>query len=505
MRRRARFRGVKKTPKSLEKDILERSRRLADDPKLLMPECARNCRRCPIRTSVEKMHKVSANKNDPKKLDFAMKWGDQLVRAYAATISLAESGKVPYLAAARTPMGEVSYAVRGKVERDVLIGVQNFDDPEFRLMAFWKIAKRKRLHIYSMENHAYCSPDGPNPPSQYVKEALALLPYELDDKGQCPHPDAIEHLKIRWRSADTTVSICSECATDTNIIHTLASRIAASDPIDDFEAEVSFQLRGEHLDLNQELTISTDILAQYRRGDLTDTDLLKKNASERLKMIQDSGKEIYIIGDRCLGEDRSTFLANLRGGDAEIEAISGFLSKHPMAIVTRSDQAANLLADLWEEYSEELLAQVTSPEVLEDILKSDRQLTPAQTIAEAKKLERAKGIISQLPQYVNLGPAAAHADKLARLYLVEGKASVSRYVKKSRGINHSLRSISYAFLMATEEASSMSWQFTREEMDFGNYLTPFVRRLISSVGDEYHEALSLLMEASGSGEKPLQA
>ena len=45
MGRRARFRGVKKTPKTLEKDILERSRRLAEDPELLMPECARNCSR----------------------------------------------------------------------------------------------------------------------------------------------------------------------------------------------------------------------------------------------------------------------------------------------------------------------------------------------------------------------------------------------------------------------------------------------------------------------------
>ncbi|KQM12113.1 hypothetical protein AOA80_04230 [Methanomassiliicoccales archaeon RumEn M1] len=103
-------------------------------------------------------------KDDPKKLDFAMNWGDQLVRAYAATISLAEAGKVPYLAAGRTPMGDVSYAVRGKVEKDKLIGVQNFDHPELRLMAFWKIAERENLHMYSMEDHVFCSPDGPSPP-----------------------------------------------------------------------------------------------------------------------------------------------------------------------------------------------------------------------------------------------------------------------------------------------------------------------------------------------------
>ena len=210
MRRRARFRGVKKTPKTLEKDILDRSRRLAEDPELLMPECARSCRRCSIRSSVEKMHKVAAKKDDPKKLDFAMNWGDQLVRAYAATISLAEAGKVPYLAAGRTPMGDVSYAVRGKVEKDKLIGVQNYDHPELRLMAFWKIAERERLHMYSMEDHVFCSPDGPSPPAQYVEEAISLLPYDLDDDGRCPHPDAVERLRVRWKNAGVTLEICPD-------------------------------------------------------------------------------------------------------------------------------------------------------------------------------------------------------------------------------------------------------------------------------------------------------
>jgi hypothetical protein len=42
-------------------------------------------------------------------------------------------------------------------------------------------------------------------------------------------------------------------------------------------------------------------------------------------------------------------------------------------------------------------------------------------------------------------------------------------------------------------------------MDFGNYLSPFVQRLMSSTGDEYHEALHLLLEAAGSGEKVTRA
>ncbi|NLK25361.1 MAG: hypothetical protein GX307_02150 [Euryarchaeota archaeon] len=500
MRRRARFRGIKRTSKTLEKDILERSRKLAKDPGLLMPHCARECRRCGIRKSVDKMYKVAEKQDDPRKLNHAMNWGDHMVRAYAATVSLAEAGKVPYLASGKTPMGDVSYAVRGKVERDKLIGVQNYDHPELRLLAYWKIAKRDNLHLYSMEDYLFCSPDGPRPPEQYVEEVIALLPYDLDEEGRCPHKDAVERLRIRWKSADISIEICPDCAVDVNSMHILASRIAANDPVDDFEVDVPFELRGDGFDLESEVKVDTDLAQRYRRGELTDAAFIREHACERLKRIRASGKEIYILGDVCLGQDRSSFLSRLRGGEAEIEALTGFLSTHPMAIVSRSDHAANLLADLWPEHRDALLSQVASPETLQKLAQNSRDLTPAQAIAEAKRAELSKRITARLPNYTDMGPVAAHADRLAKAFLTEGKDSVVRHAEKIKASDHKLRSISYAFMAAVGKGESRSWQFTREERDFGEYLAPFAKKLLEEEGDGYHDALQLLLQASGSGE-----
>ena len=94
MGRRARFRGAKAAPKTLEKDLLEKSRMLALDPKLLMPRCTKECRRCDLKKAQVKMAKVAERRLDPKKLEFSMNWGDHLVRAYAATISLHLAGKI---------------------------------------------------------------------------------------------------------------------------------------------------------------------------------------------------------------------------------------------------------------------------------------------------------------------------------------------------------------------------------------------------------------------------
>jgi ABC-type glycerol-3-phosphate transport system substrate-binding protein len=113
---------------------------------------------------------------------------------------------VPYLAAARTPLGEVSYAVRGKVDRNRLIGVQHYDHPEFRLLALWEVAQKRGLHIYSTEECAVCAPDGPAPPQEYVDEAISLLPYDLDDSGNCPHVREGRGIKVHWTSAKTTLT-----------------------------------------------------------------------------------------------------------------------------------------------------------------------------------------------------------------------------------------------------------------------------------------------------------
>lgn len=504
MRRRARFRGVKKTPKTLEKDILEKSKRLAEDPELLMPQCARQCRGCEIRKAVDKMAKVAENRDNPKKLDFAMNWGDHLVRAYAGTISLHQAGKVPYLAAAKTPMGEVTFAMRGKVERDKLIGVQNYDHPELRLLAFWKIAEKRGLHMYSMEDKVFCSPDGPKAPQQYVEEAISLLPYDLDDDGRCPHPDATERLRVRWNSAGVSIEVCPSCASNVNTVHVLVGRIAAGDPTDDFTVDVPYELKCSQdcadCSLDEESRVGDELAARYRRGEITDAAFLKEQAAERLKRIKGSGREVYIMGEECFGKDREAFLARLRGGGAELEAVKKFLASRSTAVVSRSDQAANLLADLWPEHRSELLAQVASPETVERLLKEGRDLTPAQMVAEAKRMERSKGISDQLPHYPKLGPVAAHADRLARAQRIEGKEAVLRQVEKSKGGDHKLRSISYAFLTALGEGQSKSWQFTREEMDFGAYLAPFAQKIMDASGSDYHEALVLLLEASGSGE-----
>ncbi len=505
MGRRARFRGAKATPKTLEKDLLEKARMLAEDPHLLMPRCAKDCRGCDLRKSVEKMEKVAERRHDPKKLDFSMNWGDQLVRAYAATISLHVAGKVPYLATTKTPMGEVSFAIRGKVDRDKLIGVQHYDHPELRLLALWSTAQKKGLHIYSTEKEAVCSPEGAAPPAEYVEEALDLLPYDLDEGEQCPHVKEGGGIKVRWKGAGRTIGICPSCAEDVNTVHVLASRIAAQDPTDDFEVEVVSDLKCtadcSDCKVKGAFQLSKDLVGRYLKAELNDRTLLDEQSKARAAAVRARQDEVYMVGGTCYGRDKDRFLEALRGTPAEKKAIAGLISSRKMCVLSRTDQTANLLADLWAENKEALLGAVASPEIVKRVLAERSELTPSQMVVEAERLENYRGIEGQLPDLRGLGPVGSLSDRVARTAKTEGKEAALRQIEKGRGADHKARSVSYAFLTALGEGQSRAWQFTREEMDFGSYLAPFAQRLMDEKGEGYADALALLLEASGSNER----
>ncbi|MBR2093253.1 MAG: hypothetical protein IJ904_04320, partial [Candidatus Methanomethylophilaceae archaeon] len=138
-KKRVRMRGVKHTSKRLEDDLLDRSKQLAENPGLIRPACAGNCRKCAFDKSFKSIDGLRKIIDNPEALikEASRFGGDDLVRAYAGTVSLSAAGSIPLLASAKLPGGEtISYAVRGTVKADKLIGCQYFDDPKLRMFLY---------------------------------------------------------------------------------------------------------------------------------------------------------------------------------------------------------------------------------------------------------------------------------------------------------------------------------------------------------------------------------
>jgi hypothetical protein len=496
------FRGVKATPKALEKGLIETSKMLRDDPSMIIPQCSgEKCRKCRFDKIQRKIEKISNYKDDPDKLNKLANHGDQLVRAYAAAVSLAAAGKIPYLTGAQLPVGEVSFAVRGKVDREKLIGIQHFDDPDLRLLAYFDIAKKRDLHIYSTDKRLFCSEGGPKVPEEYITEMLEESEYRL--KGlTCGHTESDACMIVKWKSAGKEVRLCHECVKDVNLVSWLSSRIAANEANDDFDVNVERKLHCVASNCadcpsKKAFEMSDDLKRSYLDGKISDKDMVSRYIEE-WNVTTRWMESVYISGADCYGHDKNMFMANVKGSEAEMMALNHLLEVKNVSVVSSSNQAGKIITDIWEPNKQTILEGVASKGVIEDLLKRT-DLTPPQMVQEARRMEQNLNISSALPRYSKLGEIGTYADLLARTFKTEGKDAMVRATEKGRQKDHRIKSISFAFLNSAGD-SSKNWQFNKEETDYGVYLAQFAQKMLESSGSDYDEALRNLLAAAGASE-----
>ena len=498
MPRRARFRGIKKTPKNMEREMLATSKRLADDPSLAIPRLVEEVRRSPFARLEKGLDKVLRYRDDPERLIKLAGKGDQLVRAYAAAISLAASGKLPYLTTANLPVGPVSFAMRGTVDKEKLIGMQHFDDPDLRLLAYWDLAREERLHIYSTEEGLLASVTGPKAPEQYVKEMLDNLPYRVNE-GSCGHQGR-PMVRIKWRSARKEIAVCAECAGDVNTAQHLMARVAAPDPYDDLEVVVEHSYGGGRPECQGEFPMPQSLVQNYLQGDLDDAGLISAYVRAKGDWMRSRGL-VYILGQECFGKDGAAFLEALKGSETERSALNAVLGKG-VPIVSDQNQAGKVINELWEAHGRNMLEAVSDPATADRVL-GLKDLTPGQMLAEASRLVREREVLCALPSYSQMGQVGHLADSLARSFKTEGLPAMLRSVERTEK-QHLLRAVCYAFLEAAGEAASRKWQFSQEERDYGEHLAVHARVMIASCGEDYHQGLLLLLRDSGSNESAVR-
>jgi hypothetical protein len=495
---RARFRGIKKTPKNMEKEMLANSQRLADDPSLVIPRLLEDVRKSPFAYLEKQLSKVQDHRDDAERLIKLAGKGDQFVRAYAAAISLAASGKLPYLTTANLPVGPVSFAMRGTVDREKLIGLQHFDDPDLRLLAYWDMAREDRLHIYSTEKRLFASVSGPKAPEEYVREMMDNLPYRTVG-GDCGHDRPA--VRIKWLSANKEVRVCAECASDVNTAQHLMARVAAPDPYDDIKVIVEHRYRGVRPECQGEFPTPPALVKRYLEGELDDAGLISEHIKAKGEWMRSRG-QIYILGQECYGKDGQAFLDALKGSDPEKAALRAVLALN-VPIVSDQNQAGKVISELWDAHARLMLSAVSDQPTADSVL-SMKDLTPGQMLAEACRMVREREALQCFPGYSQLGPIGQLADGLARSYRTGGAATMLRLVERTEK-DHLRRAICYAFLEAVGESQSRKWQFSKEERESGEHLAPHAREMTRAGGEDYHLAFLKLLQESGSGESAVRA
>ncbi len=497
-------------PKVMEKDLKEKARLLAEDPGLILPDCAEDCGSCPFKKTRKRLEKIAKYKDDPSKLAKFARRGDRLARAYAATIGRLHDEKMPYLATATYPGGTVAYALRGKTDKEKLIGVQYFDSPKWRVMSVIDLVNRG-LHFYSWKDSFVCTGRTASPPDDYVKFAADASGANklVGDAYSCPHnPEGINHIEFDWVTTDKKILLCDQCAIkNKNTLRKLGEGMAVPKVLNEFDISIVRPLvdvagKGG-CDKLLSKRIDDDLLEEYFQGKFGDKELIEKHVTLVREALPGKDRRAYVRGDRCFGDDLEAFVKDIAQDEVEAKALTSLLKDVSHPVVVESNISVNdLLKMHWEAHGEEALRGLVSEELAKKYAKeAESSDSPLKVIRKAVKESERKDIISQIPKYSCLSQYGEFVDEVTRAYKTGGQASALSILDGNKSNDHRIRSISHAFYLSLG-VTTKSWKFTDEEKEYGKHLQTLAKKLLeSSSTEEHHELFTSFLREAGCTEE----
>lgn len=513
--------GARTASKVQEKEMISKAKKIRKNPGLVIPKCEHEGK-CPLDRVRRQVARAQSVADDEKRLSRFAKSGDQLARAYAATLLLAVSEKAPYLAVLRTPYGEIAYAIRGSVKKEKLVGVQNYDKTKWRLLSVLDLATKKGLHIYSTKKGLVCKGHEAAPPDYFVKEMIFALKYDLTRDGDiyaCEHisrKDVADksastnpYILISWESADKKIAVCQRCASKkSSIITTINQNMAVPKPEHEFEIDVITPLKcikecGE-CEVKKHILVEDDVKEAYIIGNISDSKLIRKHVESFEESLKEGEEKIFVLDGNCYGTNLEAFVDALNPTELEGRALRIILEEVKEPVVVSKATPNKVLSLYWEEYGKEALNAILGDEKTADKLFSKGDMSkssPSHVLKDASVLTKERDIISALPDYTFLPPIAKFADGIARIYMTQGKDDALRAIERYKGGDTRIKSVAYSFLLALDQGASKKWQYTKTEIDFANFLREPALKLLKSEPGNYHDNLQGLLSATGSTKK----
>lgn len=499
--------------KSEERAFTERAEKISREPDLLVPACAadKKCSSCPFDKIREQLIAVSKLRNDPDAL--RRKSGgffvSPIIRAYAGFLTLLHTDKNVFFLVANYPAGKASYVNNSKSPKEIMIGVQNYDNPKWRLLGYLDYAKRG-YHLYATRDKIYCSGHDPRPPEEYVTSVIGRTKYSMrqcEDGHKCQHISEdceVSYLTLKWRSVGLAFSICEKCASaEDNLYCRITETMLSKDAKRDFDIAATFGLKciGKCSECALEDIALDPVLAdRYFSGEMSDEKFLHEFISDVQKTLTSRGKRLYASGNTCYGADYDAFVSSLQPNDAEKRLLTVALETYKRPLLLDSPTPGKVLSACWSECGVDVIEMITGDrDKAEKLFHERRNDPPLQIVKDAAEDRKKDKITSELPIYSSLPPIAMFADRIARAYRFSDVKECIQIIDKVEKKDMKMKSVAYAFLMCFDAHTGRAWQYTKDERDYAEFLKNYVTDLLAAEPGAYDEALRALLAASGSG------
>ncbi|OYT47450.1 hypothetical protein B6U83_04980 [Thermoplasmatales archaeon ex4484_36] len=265
------------------------------------------CSRCPFEKMKRALRKVAEKADNPEALERLSRSGDKMARALAGFLKILHEERIPYLALARTPEGEVGYVQRGKAPTNMMIAVQYYDRPPLKALGYLDYVRKKGLTMFITERALLCSGGTPKINEDVERSISKAFEGKLKSGGgkgrtvlHCPHlePGEIEdlassenpYIRLSWSAGGLLIGICEECIREIggNSYHRLG-RVVMKKKLKK-EVEVSVQVSPvKRSEKCPEVDYTLPSIIDYISGEMDDLTLIKRSKES---MIEEGMKRI---------------------------------------------------------------------------------------------------------------------------------------------------------------------------------------------------------------------
>lgn len=492
--------------KSMEKQIVDAAKHLKTDPYVVLPDYDDKFSEMVFKKIKRNLEKVERFKDDTKKLEKLSKKRN-FGGALAGTLLISHSEKAPYLAVAKFSTGDITYAQRGRADKEQLIAMQHFDEPVLRLLGIKKIALKTKLHVYSWDEGFYSTGREAKPPEKFVEFIIKKTRLKLKNNiATCEHikPETAKnkeiskenYLHINWKSAKLNLALCENCAKNKkNTIFNITKYLIEPDLRDDFTFSIIGQVVKGKKPLSDQQTQFVD---EYLSGEITDLDFIRKNMKHREESIKDLGEKILILDGVSYGNDSEKFIKALNPNKHEQQGLEIILKQVEEPIVLNNASPNKVLEKFWDDHGLNTIKEIIRDDEMADKFFALED-PPSEILELVLNYKERQKILSQLPRYKSLPPLAKFVDNAVRTYKTFGEKKTLIEIKKEPD-NPKAKSVAYAFLLVFGKGKDKKWKYSQVEIEYGEFLKDYVKKLLDCKPDKYHESLQELLTVSGSSE-----
>ena len=450
---------LKSTSKEKQKEFIDRLRNLFEDPASLVPDCVDGGMFCSFNSYRKKVESLA----NSQAYDKFTKNADQFLSGLSETYRIMESDSAPIFGMLKTPYGSIEYAKRGVTDDTVLVGIQHYDNPLWRMLAFSSLAKTKGARVYSSTNFYIGSCKNTSPGKGFFEDCLkdeGIQYQEEDDTIVLPGTGRfmeVLHLgTVKFRFYDNST---------TNLVHSLLRHMITPDIGRDFS------FRSDYLsDLVSD--IPSQSLTMYFSGKINDRTFLREVNEFRIN--EAVKRRFFIVGEKGY-TSIAEFVTENEFKYVPENLITEALENYGKGIYMEAFSERKVLETIWPA-SSSLIMKGLFPDLSDSDIKALKG-SPTDQIDSVSERSRIAEIKSDI-EVKAWSPDSQYLIDVIKDYFTLGREKALRDAEKTSGKSHVRKAIFYTFLDCLGEAKNREWQFNDTERDLSWKIKPYISRIL---------------------------